>query len=258
MPIFTFHGFRIFILFGLLLCTIVYTVHQLLYSRSWHVPLEVVIYPIDTDGRQRTRDYIDNLSADRFRGIEKWFARESKRYRMINPNPVKVTLGKQIEVLPPDFPENHNPISTLLWGVRLRWWAYHNTPDEQSNLSRVRVFVLYHDTTSGALPSSLGLQRGLLGLINVYAITKHNSRNNVVIAHEILHTVGAVDKYRDDGNPMFPLGYANPDRVPLYPQRSAEIMAGRIPTSRYRSHMALHLKSTIVSLQTAREINWAN
>ncbi len=258
MPIFTFQGFRIFLLFGFLLCAVVYTVHQLMYSRNWHVPLEVVIYPIDTDGHERTKDYIDNLSTRHFRDIEQWFVRESRRYEMINPNPVSVTLGKRIDVLPPDLPDSNNPVSNMLWGVRLRWWAYRNTPDEQSNLSRVRVFVLYHDISAGVLPSSLGLQRGLLGLINVYAVTKYDSRNNVVIAHEILHTVGAVDKYRSDGNPMFPLGYANPDRVPLYPQRSAEIMAGRIPTSRFRSHMAKNLKSTIISPQTAREINWAN
>ena len=50
----------------------------------------------------------------------------------------------------------------------------------------------------------------------------------MVIAHEILHTLGASDKY-DLATlaPLYPGGYAEPERDPLYPQSFAEIMAGR-------------------------------
>ena len=118
------------------------------------------------------------------------------------------------------------------------------------------MFVLYHSDIEGRLQHSLGLQKGLLGIVNAYALSRQNKQNNVVIAHEVLHTVGAVDKYRADGNPIFPVGYANPKRQPIFPQRSAEIMAGRVPLSLTRSYMAKSLKSTVISPITAREINW--
>jgi len=68
--------------------------------------------------------------------------------------------------------------------------------------------------------------------------------------------VGAIDKYEAYGNPAFPYGFANPHRQPLYPQRRAEVMAGRIPTSQYSSYMAESLRSVMINDYTATEINW--
>jgi len=245
------------VLLGVLMFSAVYTVHQMVYSRSWNVPLEIVIFPINADKQTGTQNYIDNLSISHFRDIEQWFASEAKRYQLTNPSPIKISLGKSIDALPPGLPRHNNPILTMIYGAHLRWWAFRNTPDEQSNLSRVRIFMLYYSGASGALPSSLGLQKGLIGLVNAYAITKQNLQNNIVISHEVMHTLGATDKYHTDGYPIYPQGYAEPNRVPLHPQRVAEIMAGRIPITRTISRMALSLESVIVSLQTAREINWA-
>ena len=256
MPLFTFRSIRISILLGCLLFAIVYTTHQLLYSREWNVPLDVVIYPINADGQKSTQHYIDNLSKRHFIGIENWFAREAKRYQLLNPTPVKIALGEPVQSIPPVLPGYDNALFNMMWGIHFRWWVFQNAPDDGSNLSRVRVFVLYHSSTEGPLPHSLGLQKGLLGLVNAYAISQQNKQNNVVIAHEMLHTVGAVDKYRSDGNPIYPIGYANPQRQPVHPQRSAEIMAGRVPTSLTESHMAKSLRSTVINPITAREINW--
>ena len=56
--------------------------------------------------------------------------------------------------------------------------------------------------------------------------------DDMVIAHELLHTLGATDKYDLRTNqPAHPDGFAEPDREPLYPQSFAELMGGRIPVS---------------------------
>ncbi len=46
-----------------------------------------------------------------------------------------------------------------------------------------------------AVPHSLGLQAGLLGVVYAFADETLDAPNNVVIAHEVLHTLGATDKY---------------------------------------------------------------
>jgi hypothetical protein len=81
--------------------------------------------------------------------------------------------------------------------------------------------------------------------------------NNVVIAHEILHTLGATDKY-DLATlaPLYPAGYAEPDREPLHPQSFAEIMAGRYATDEDTFEMPEALDSVLVGDQTAYEIRW--
>ena len=91
------------------------------------------------------------------------------------------------------------------------------------------MFVLYHDPAlTPTVPHSLGLAKGLIGVVYAFAAPQMNGSNNVVIAHELLHTVGATDKYRiADDAPRFPDGYGDPAQVPLYPQQRAELMAGR-------------------------------
>ena len=76
------------------------------------------------------------------------------------------------------------------------------------------------------------------------------------MTHEILHTVGATDKYDHNNNPIYPEGYAKPGQKPLYPQRYAEIMAGRIALSEQKAKIPTSLKLTVVGEKTAKEINW--
>lgn len=243
----------------LLICLVVVgftSAHQLIYTRNWNQTLEAVVYPINGDGHLATASYIDSLQSKHFDSINRWGEREAKRHDLILPTPFNVELGEQIKTLPPTFPDNGNAVDVLVWGLRLRYWAWRYTPDEGS-LTRVRMFVVYQTGEDGRpLKHSLGLQKGLIGLVYAYSLPKQTAQNNIVIAHEFLHTVGAIDKYNGSGGPMMPFGFANPERTPLYPQRYAEIMAGRIPTSPYQSYMAESLRSVIVNPYTAREINW--
>ena len=81
--------------------------------------------------------------------------------------------------------------------------------------------------------------------------------NHVIIAHEILHTVGAVDKYDPKSNlPLYPIGYAEPYQEPLFPQKKAEIMAGRIAISETKAEQPRKLKEVVLGKASAFEINW--
>ena len=81
--------------------------------------------------------------------------------------------------------------------------------------------------------------------------------NNFVITHELLHTLGAGDKYELGSNqPIYPAGYADPELTPLYPQEFAEIMGGRIPVSQISSITPQSLDAVIVGPYTADEIGW--
>jgi hypothetical protein len=80
-----------------------------------------------------------------------------------------------------------------------------------------------------------------------------------VIAHELLHTVGATDKYDlGSGEPLYPIGYGDPDQQPRYPQAQAEIMAVRRVLSDRESQMPWSLKSEVVGPATALEIHWTH
>src|SRR6202050_4843903 len=83
-------------------------------------------------------------------------------------------------------------------------------------------------TSSCTRRGTSGRQKALVGIVHAFAQRDMAGRNDIVIAHELLHTVGASDKY-DLGSdaPLYPIGFADRDRQPLFPQAEAEIMAGR-------------------------------
>jgi len=88
-------------------------------------------------------------------------------------------------------------------------------------------------------------------------VLRHTRRNNVIVAHELLHTVGAADKYNLATNlPIYPHGFAEPDREPLYPQLKAELMGARVPRSQTRADIPASLIRVVVGPQTALEIRW--
>jgi hypothetical protein len=78
----------------------------------------------------------------------------------------------------------------------------------------------------------------------------------IVAAHELLHTVGAEDHYGPDGRALVPSGLAAPDRVPLFPQRSVEVMARNRPISATEEVRPISLDELAVGEATAREIGW--
>jgi hypothetical protein len=58
--------------------------------------------------------------------------------------------------------------------------------------------------------------------------------------------------------PLHPAGFAEPDKMPLYPQAAAEIMAGRIAWSTTVARMPGSLDEVVVGPATTREIRWTD
>jgi hypothetical protein len=235
-----------------------YTKTQKLKSRSWVQPLEIVIYPMNSEHNPFVEEYISQLDSSIFKEIVQFFKDEAEHYTLTIEHPITTHLGSIIRNYPPAVPASPTSlIETVLWSIKFRYWAYKNTPDDNSNLHRARIFVYYHKAIENTrLQHSLGLANGLLSIVHAFASTSQEQQNNIVIAHEFLHTVGATDKYNANSQPIFPDGYAEPDKQPLFPQLQAEIMSGKIPTSYTQSKMAESLKHCIIGDKTATEINW--
>jgi len=258
MRIFTFKNFRILLLLIVLAGVALYSKDQRLVTQGWYKPLHVVIYPINADNSPEVTRYIESLTVKNFDSIDEFIIRESKKYDIATSTPTIITLGETVTNLPPKPPgPDANPIRIMLWSLKLRWWTNKNTPDNESNKYRVRIFVLFHETgVDKKLEHSLGLQKGLLGIVHAFASKKQSKQNNIVIAHELLHTVGASDKYDQFGNPIGPDGLADPNLSPIYPQKNAEIMAGTVALTASNSKMAISLKKCVVGEKTAIEIGW--
>jgi len=225
-------------------------------STDWNNSLWVKIYPINADGSQISDDYIRQLSVEQFSGIESFISREVERYGHDLKRPVRIELGSIISEQPPGLPDAYNKLKVMWWSLRMRWWAHSVANPQDSPAPDVRIFVRYHaPATDFLLENSVGLQKGMVGIVNGFAGRRHDGSNNVIITHEFLHTLGATDKYEAaNGLPRFPEGYAEPDRAPRYPQRFAEIMGGRIALADDDAVIPRSLKYVLIGEQTAAEI----
>lgn len=248
---------RIAVLLGVLLVVSVTTCQDRFRTTAWRQPLYVAIYPIAADDSAVTRAYVSALDAGRFAPIDGFFAAEAARYRLGIDDPVKTRLRPELAALPPSRAPDASMLSTALWSLRLRLWAWRNSGHVRDP-EDVRMFVLYRDPArSPVVPHSLGLAKGLVGVVYAFADPAMDGANDMVIAHELLHTVGATDKY-DPANdaPRFPDGYGDPKQVPLYPQRYAELMAGRRMLTPGSWEQPTSLDDVVIGGATALEIRW--
>jgi hypothetical protein len=226
-------------------------------ATSWESTLDVVVYPINADGSDAARAHIAKLRAETFQPIAAFMKTEATRYGITVDEPVRVSLGPEVKETPPVAPIGGNVLSVMAWSLRLRYWASKN--DQHDGYKpNIRLFALYYDPArSHTLQHSLGLEKGMLGVTHVFASNRQTGENNIVLAHEMLHTLGATDKYDFANNlPIYPAGYAEPTREPRYPQAKAELMAGRLPVSASRAEMPEDLSMCMIGEVTARELKW--
>lgn len=246
---------RIAVLLLILLFVALNTWFDRLYSTDWKNPLNVAILPVNGDGSATAERYVQQLNADAFESIEAFFAAEGSGYGIALDRPIRILTGQQVRDLPPMIEPGAGRFGVMMWSLRARLWA---SRIDGPPGTEVKLFVLYHDPQqSPSLQHSIGLQKGLFGIVHVFADRTMEGSNQTVIAHELLHTLGATDKYGPGNLPRLPDGYAEPDLEPLYPQSFAELMGGRIPVSATQADIPESLDQVVIGPATAAEIGWA-
>ena len=227
-------------------------------TTSWSDTLSVIVYPMAADDSPATRVYLDGFDLDQVSGIETWIQRQAAVHGVDLERPVRFYLAPEVPEAPPAFDPHGSLLGRLWWSLQLRRYASRMEDEDGLPRTDVQLFLRFHDPDlSPRLAHSIGLQKGLVGVVELFASPRDAGSNRVVIAHELLHTLGAQDRYEPGSAlPLFPEGYAEPEKRPVYPQRLAEIMAGRIPVSATDAEIPEDLDRVIVGPLTAAEIGW--
>jgi len=253
-----FKRFRIAVLLYVLLFV---ALGQFLASRratDWDDSLWVNVHLVNGSGSRATQAYIDSLKPDAFASVERFFKEQSDSHGLELSRPFHIRLTTELEQHPPSVPDNGGLLSSIVFSLRMRWFVarLHWTSDEPT--PDITLFAIYHDAQSGvALDRSTALHKGMIAVANLFGSVQSRGSNQVIVAHEILHTLGATDKYDLQTTfPRYPLGFAEPDRKPLYPQSHAELMAGRVPIRANEARVPRSLDRVVVGQATASEIGW--
>ena len=225
---------------------------------AWERPITVTVYPVLGDSEPQTARFARSITADSFADVNRFFDRESTAYSFSVTPAFRFQLAKVSANKPPEIPDQFDPAAIALWSLKMRWWAWMMDLKDGLIQSDIQMFVIYHSLNgSNEVGISVGMRKGRYGIVKSYARDSLQDRNLVVFTHEMLHVLGASDKYiLSTGEPIFPSGFADPDKRPLFPQEEAEIMGGRIPMSSYASVMPASLEECKIGRTTATEIGF--
>jgi hypothetical protein len=226
-------------------------------SLDWEHNFYVALYPVNADGSEEVSRYLQSLSREDFEPIAQYFAEQAAPYQLGLRRPIELQLGSIVKAIPPAPPTSGSVLDTMLWSLKFKYFAWRHSPKVNVK-PEIRLYLLYHDPkTSPRLSHSTALNKGRIGRVNLFGERSYAKQNAVIIAHELLHTLNATDKYDLNTTlPIYPQGFAEPQKSPLYPQVYAELMGGRIPLHEQQAVIPKSLASTLIGRETAREIGW--
>jgi hypothetical protein len=191
--------------------------------------------------------------------LERRLAAEMTRHRGPGTLPFALAALGPIQVdAPPPLPPAEDGLvdrARYLWDLR----AYLRPIDRQLGRDLdshdLRIYLVVAPAARGAprLVEGAGAARGEIGLVVTTIDDATVDLALIAAAHELLHLVGATDKYDADGHAL-PSAYVEP--AAGLPQRHADLMAGEIPIAPGRGRLAVHFDDVRVGPVTAAEIGW--
>ena len=194
--------------------------------------------------------------------IGPWFNEERSRYGGVDRAYLQVTIkgpwGRRAE--PPALALPDDP----LWKIAAQSWRYARyfpglALDHGVDLDdyAVHVFVLYTDRQGDVASESRGSREARLAVPYISLQEQNPGYAVVTVAHELAHTLGAVDLYDPDSAlAEFPRGFIDPWQAPLYPQPYAELMSVDRPVAPASEVEASSLHQVRIGYATAAHMGW--
>lgn len=225
---------------------------------TWDRPILVTVHPIAADDEPGTSSYARRVNSDSFREVNRFFGTQSRPYGFEVTPAFRFQVAPVSHDVPPAIPDRFDFVAVGWWSLRMQWWSWMREVDDGLIRPDIQMFLLFRSAEAATeMGISIGMRKGRYGIVKAYASELAQSRNLVVFTHELMHVLGATDKYiASTGEPVFPHGFADPDQQPLFPQQRAEIMGGRIPLSANSSVMPASLEQCKIGRLTAEEIGF--
>lgn len=186
---------------------------------------------------------------------------EMRRYRTVGPPPFRFHVKGPIDgVRPPPAAAGDGVVDLAKGSAALATWLGEVdpragvVPDHYD--TRIYVTVRPGDPRSRSMFEGMSEENGRVGLVSVELDATMVDTTLFVVAHELMHTLGATDRYDASGHTLIPAGLPEPDRSPLYPQRFAEVMARNRVVAAGREVVPETIGELAVGSDTAKEIGW--
>ncbi len=124
----------------------------------------------------------------------------------------------------------------------------------------VRVHIYFYQKELGKKSNYpleyFGYRRDREGILFIPLVKDNFEFSLVNLVHEIIHLMGGKDKFNDYGKALYPYGFFDPTKTPIFPQSHAEVMARTIPIDAEKTKPVTRLSQIRIGIQTAFELGW--
>jgi hypothetical protein len=225
---------------------------------AWHRPVKVALV---LALREPVSEHTLELLSDRTLELERRLGEEYRRYTGRDFMPFSISVKGPVEAsVAPPRDDDDGVVDLFRHSAHMWWWS--RGLDQQANVEWMhydsRIYLVLKPTKGAGIAFVEGESEagGRLGVAQADIDPEMVDFSLFFAAHELLHTLGASDKYGTEGRAIYPFGFAEPNRSPLYPQPGAEVMARNVPIGPAMERPPATLDELYVGETTAREIGW--
>lgn len=263
----TFFYVRVSILLLILFVVVLYAVRDVWSRRArneWTRTLDVAVVLVHVESSDAIDPEAVQGLKERAAVLEARLTAETARLRWSHPDvkaPFRLRVFGPIEVhAPPPTPASDSPVDLAKQTVNMKTWLAGVDPSAgvipEHWDTRIYVSIQRPRSQDRSFVEGASEQDGRVGAVAVELAPDMVDLTLFVVAHELMHTLGATDKYDASGRAVVPAGLVEPNRQPLYPQAFAEVMARNRPVSSSAEAVPQTLEELGVGEVTAREIGW--
>jgi hypothetical protein len=259
-----FFWIRVSILLFILFVVSLYAIRDLRSRRgrnAWDRTLDVALVVVHVEGTPAVDPDAVRVLEERIPALEDRLQEEAERHHPDLRKPFRIRLkGPVIVSAPPPSPKSEGAVDLAKQAVDMKKWLSDVDPragvEPDQWDSRIYVSVRKPASALRSFVEGESEQDGRVGTVAVELDASMADLTLIVVTHELMHTLGASDKYDANGRTLVPDGLAEPDRSPLDPQRYAEVMARNRPLSPTSEAIPKSIDELAVGPKTATEIGW--
>lgn len=226
--------------------------------KAWTEPLRVALVLVEREPVPRT--LLGNLQSRVF-DLERRLQQERLRHSGVGVAPFSLVVQGPVRAASdPPRVGDQDPVSLVRHTYDL--WQWTRDVDERAGVawrgydSRIYLVLKPAEREAPAFVEGESEDGGRVGVAFADLDAAMIDFALIVATHELMHTLGASDKYDQNGRSSYPDGFAAPRQHPLYPQPGAEVMARGIPLSPDLERSPDTLAELFIGDTTAREIGW--
>lgn len=253
-------SFLLFVLF----IVVLYAVKDLRSRRgrnAWDHTLDVAIILVHVNGQTPVDPEALRALEARVPALEDRLRAEAERHHPGIGKPFSIRIHGPVESAEaPPSPASEGAVDLAKQTLAMKSWL--DAIDPRAGIvpdhwdTRVYVIARRPASEKTSFVEGQSEQDGRIGNVAVELDASMADTTLFVVTHELMHTLGASDKYDADGRTKIPEGLADPNQSPLYPQQRAEVMARNRVVAPGRETIPLTIDELAIGPLTAKEIGW--